>query len=212
MYEKKIPTLLCDKAGYNWNCSLKLIHKSQLDGLIKYVFEIVISFLILCSLHVRTMHTEKLYCVLYNVFGSSHFEFLIHSLPCYNLSFIQLSMAYDIWVSLTIKYSGVFGVIYYRIHPKKIKNLLLSLLIGKSSIWKNWKYFWCMMQMNIFTNKLKLPKCNTVTPCPFCNHQKAKTIRHFVVRGVFQSSRKSYKESSFLLCHHSTLKKCNKLC
>ena len=118
---KKIPTLLCDKAGYNWNCSLKLIHKSQLDGLIKYVFEIVISFLILCSLHVHTMHTEKLYCVLYNVFGSSHFEFLIHSLPCYNLSFIQLSMAYDIWVSLTIKYSGVFGVIYYRIHPKKLK-------------------------------------------------------------------------------------------
>ena len=142
---KKIPTLLCDKAGYNWNCSLKLIHKSQLDGLIKYIFEIVISFLILCSLHVRTMHTEKLYCVLYNVFGSSHFEFLIHSLPCYNLSFIQLSMAYDIWVSLTIKYSGVFGVIYYRIHPKKIKNLLLSLLIGKSSIWKNWKVAdaWC---------------------------------------------------------------------
>ena len=63
-----------------------------------------------------------------------------------------------------------------------------------------------MMQMNIFTMKLKLPKCNTVTPCPFCNHQKAKTIRHFVVRGFFQSSRKSYKESAFLLCHHSTLK------
>ena len=63
-----------------------------------------------------------------------------------------------------------------------------------------------MMQMNIFTMKLKLPKCNTVTPCPFCNHQKAKTIRHFVVRGFFQSSRKSYKESDFLLCHDSTLK------
>ena len=63
-----------------------------------------------------------------------------------------------------------------------------------------------MMQMNIFTMKLKLPKCNTVTPCPFCNHQKAKTIRHFVVRGFFQSSRKSYKESAFLLCHDSTLK------
>ena len=89
---------------------------------------------------------------------------------------------------------------------KKINNFHISLLNGKSSIWKNLKSCWYMMQMNIFTMKLKLPKCNTVTPCPFCNHQKAKTIRHFVVRGFFQSSRKSYKESAFLLCHDSTLK------
>ena len=40
----------------------------------------------------------------------------------------------------------------------------------------------------------KLPKCNTVTLCTFCNHQKAK---NFVIRGFSQSSRKSYKESTF---------------
>ena len=107
---------------------------------------------------------------------------------------------------LKFEYKGCFWCNATEFTQKKFNNFHISLLNGKSSIWKNLKSCWYMMQMNIFTMKLKLPKCNTVTPCPFCNHQKAKTIRHFVVRGFFQSSRKSYKESAFLLCHDSTLK------